>query len=131
MCVQLFSCVSLFETPWIDQASLSMDFPSKNNCSELPFSSPRDFPDLGIESALPALAGRIFTTESPGKPREGAIKVKFTLQIYHNLGGNMFLVTWANRSKVYYEVVSCTCQVLIFFLLFCCVSSLTRIYERR
>ena len=37
----------------------------------LPFPSPGDFPNLGIEPASPpspALAGRFFTTEPPGKP---------------------------------------------------------------
>ena len=36
--------------------------------SGLSFSSPGDLPDPGIELASPALAGRFFTTESPGKP---------------------------------------------------------------
>ena len=31
-------------------------------------SSSGDLPDPGIESASPALAGRFFTTEPPGKP---------------------------------------------------------------
>ena len=32
------------------------------------FPSPGDLPDPGIESASPALAGRCFTAEPPGKP---------------------------------------------------------------
>ena len=36
--------------------------------SGLPFPSPEDLPDLGIELASPALAGGFFTTESSGKP---------------------------------------------------------------
>ena len=36
--------------------------------SRLPFPSPANFPDPGIELKSPALAGRFFTTESPGKP---------------------------------------------------------------
>ena len=31
-------------------------------------SSQRDLPDPGIDLASPALAGRFFTTEPPGKP---------------------------------------------------------------
>ena len=31
-------------------------------------SSPGDLPDPGIEAVSPALAGRFFTAESPGKP---------------------------------------------------------------
>ena len=34
----------------------------------LPFSPPGNLPDLGIKPMSPALAGRFFTTESPGKP---------------------------------------------------------------
>ena len=32
------------------------------------FSPPGDLPDPGIELVSPALAGRFFTTEPPGKP---------------------------------------------------------------
>ena len=35
--------------------------------SELPFPPPGDLLDLGIEPESPALAGRVFTTEPPGK----------------------------------------------------------------
>ena len=38
--------------------------------SELPFSSPGDLPDPGIELVSPALAGGFFTTESLGKPHQ-------------------------------------------------------------
>ena len=34
----------------------------------LPFPSPGDFPDLGIEPASPALSFGFFTSESPRKP---------------------------------------------------------------
>ena len=37
--------------------------------SGLPFPSPKDVPDPGIEPLSPALAGRFFTTESSGKPQ--------------------------------------------------------------
>jgi len=33
-----------------------------------PFPSPGHLPDLGLEFTSPALAGRFFTTEPPGKP---------------------------------------------------------------
>ena len=36
--------------------------------SGLPFPSPGDLPDPGIEPASPALAGGFFTTLPPGKP---------------------------------------------------------------
>ena len=34
----------------------------------MPFPSPGDIPDPEIEPMSPALAGRFFTTEPPGKP---------------------------------------------------------------
>ena len=57
-----------FATPWTVacQASLSMGFPRQNYWSGLSFPSPGYLPNPGIES--PALAGRFFTTEPPGKP---------------------------------------------------------------
>ena len=51
------------------QAPLSMGFPRQEYWSGLPFPSPGDLPDPGIKSMSPALAGRFFTTEPPGKPR--------------------------------------------------------------
>ena len=37
------------------------------------FPSPGDLPDPGIEHTSPALAGRVFTTVPPGKPRWGSV----------------------------------------------------------
>ena len=42
--------------------------PRQEYRSGLPFPSPGDLPDPGIEHASPALAGIFFTTEPPGKP---------------------------------------------------------------
>ena len=57
-------------TPWTvaRQAPLSMEFSQQEFLSELPFPSPGDLPDPGIKPAFPALAGRFFTSEPPGKP---------------------------------------------------------------
>ena len=44
-----------------------MRFSKQEHWSVLPFSSPGDFPDPGIKATSPALAGRFFTTEPPGK----------------------------------------------------------------
>ena len=44
-----------------------MGFPKQEYLRGLPFSSPGDLPDPGIKPASPALAGRFFTTEPPGK----------------------------------------------------------------
>ena len=54
-----------FVTPWTVacQDPLSMGFLSQEYCNGLPFPSPGDFPDLGMEFTSPALAGGFFTTE--------------------------------------------------------------------
>jgi len=46
-----------------------MGFSWQEYCSGPPFPSPGNLPDLGIEPASPAMAGRFFTTEPPGLPR--------------------------------------------------------------
>ena len=60
-------------TPWTValRAPLVMGFPRQEYRSGLPFPSPGDLPDPGIESespVSPALAGGFFTTEPPRKP---------------------------------------------------------------
>ena len=53
------------------QAPLSMGFSKQEYWRGLPFPSPGDLPDPGIESmslASLALAGGFFTTAAPGKP---------------------------------------------------------------
>ena len=49
------------------QAPLSMGFSRQECWSGLPFPSPGDLLDPGIEPTSPALASRFFTTEPPGK----------------------------------------------------------------
>ena len=55
------------------QAPLSMGFPRQEYWSGLPFPSPGDLPDPGIEPWSPAFAVGFFTTEPPGKPRQAHI----------------------------------------------------------
>ena len=49
------------------QASLSMGFSRQEYWSGLPFPSPGDFPDPGIEPGSPALEADTLTSEPPGK----------------------------------------------------------------
>ena len=60
-----------FATPWTIacQAPLPIGFPRQEFWNGLPFPSPRDSPNLGIEPTSPALAGKFFTTEPPEKPK--------------------------------------------------------------
>ena len=64
-----FSRVQLFVALWIiaHQAPLSMEFSRQGYWSELPFPSPGDLSNPGIEPASimsPALVGRFFTTST-------------------------------------------------------------------
>ena len=54
---QSLSHVRLFATPWTlaHQAPLSVGFSRQKYQSELPFPSPEDLPDPGVESGSPAL----------------------------------------------------------------------------
>ena len=65
----MLSHVQLFATPWTvaHQAPLFMGFPRQEYWSGLPFPSAGDLPNSGIEPESPALAGRFFTVELPGK----------------------------------------------------------------
>ena len=57
--VQSISHVQLFATPQteVHQAPLSVEFPRKEYRNGLPFPTPGDLPDPGMECASPALAG--------------------------------------------------------------------------
>ena len=63
------SCPTL-ATPWpvARQAPLSMGFPRQEYWSGLPFPSPGDLPDPGMELRSPALEADSLLTEAPGKP---------------------------------------------------------------
>ena len=50
------------------QVPLSNGFPRQEYWSGWPLPSPGDLPDTGIKPVSPALVGRFFTTEPPGKP---------------------------------------------------------------
>ena len=63
------SRVRLFATPWTVayQASPSMGFSSQEYWSGLPFPSPGDLPNPGIEPGSPTLEADALTSEPPGK----------------------------------------------------------------
>ena len=67
---KVFSFMSLtLATSWTvaHQAPLSMGFSRQEYWSVLPLPSPGNLPDIGIKPTSPALTGRFFTTEAPGK----------------------------------------------------------------
>ena len=75
--VQVCSIVKLcliLVTPWTiaHQTPRSMGFSRQEYQNGLPFPSPGSFPNPGVEpmfSTSPALAGKFFSTEPPGKPK--------------------------------------------------------------
>ena len=78
-----FSSVRLFATLWTvaHQAPLPMGFSRQESWSELPCPPPGDLPHPGMEPeslVSPALAGRFFTTASPGRPS----RLHIYVQIY-------------------------------------------------
>ena len=74
------SCLTL-ATPWTVncQAPLSMGFSRQEYWSGLPFPSPEDFSDPGIEPVSPCscIAGEFLTSEPLGKPFHGLNRLYF------------------------------------------------------
>ena len=70
--VKLLSHVWLLATPWTVayQAPPSMGFSRQEYWSGLPFASPGDLPDPGIEPRSPTLQADTLTSEPPGKPEQ-------------------------------------------------------------
>ena len=73
MCMLTHVC--LFATPWTVacQVPLSVEFSRQEYWSGLSFTTPEDLPDPEIKPVSPtspALSGRFFTTELPGKATE-------------------------------------------------------------
>ena len=67
--VKLLSRVRLIATPWTVayEAPPSMGFSRQEYWSGLPFPSPGDLPDPGIEPRSPALQADTLPSEPPGK----------------------------------------------------------------
>ena len=68
--VKSLSCVQLFSAPWTvaHQAPPSMGFFRQEYWSGLPFPSPGDLPNPGMEPWYPAFQADALTSEPPGKP---------------------------------------------------------------
>ena len=74
--VKSLSRVRLFATPWTvaNQTPPSMGFSRQEYCSGLPFPSPGNLPDPGIEPRSPAFQADTLTSGPPGKPCEKAYR---------------------------------------------------------
>ena len=87
MKVKSLSCVRLFATPWTVayQAPQSM----QNYCSGLPFPSPGDLPNPGIEPGSPTLQADALPSEPPGKLKNTGVGCHSLLQgIFPTQGSN-------------------------------------------
>ena len=76
--VKSLSRVRLFVTLWTVayQAPLSMGFSRQEYWSGLPFPSPGDLPNPGIEPGSPTLEADALISEPPRKPPETEMAVK-------------------------------------------------------
>ena len=76
-----WSHVRLFETLWTIayQAPLSMGFSRQRHWSGLPFPSPGDLPNSGIEPGSPALQADALLSEIPVKPLPSVSNYNFKL----------------------------------------------------
>ena len=66
-------------TPWTVayQAPRSMGFSRQEYWSGLPFPSPGDLPDSGIEPGSPTLQADALTSEPPGEPLKAGLEKVF------------------------------------------------------
>ena len=103
MKVKVAQLCLLFVTQWTVacQAPLSMRFPTQEHWSGLPFPSPGDLPDPGIEptssafQAASCIAGRFFTTEPPGK------SLNFLWSWPKHSFGVSSNILWKNSNKLF------------------------------
>ena len=102
--VSTLSRVQLFETPWTaaHQAPLFMGFSRQESQCRLPFPTPGDLLDPGIELTSltsPTLPGGFFTTEPPGKIPHYSISQQFQI---------LPLDMYPRKTKAYVHTKSCT-----------------------
>ena len=91
VCALLLSCVQLFVILWtVDcQVLLSLGFLKQEYWSRLPFYTPGNLPNPGIELVSPALAGRFFSTEPPGRSIRWDSDPKMTVLIKETDASNV------------------------------------------
>ena len=90
--VKLLNHVQLFVTPWTvaHQAPPSMGFSSQKYWSELPFPSPGDLPDSGIEPGSPGMQADSLPSEPQGSPvicvcAHTFCFIFFSIMVYHRM----------------------------------------------
>ena len=101
--VKSLSCARLFATPWTVayQAPPSMGFSRQEYCSGVPFPSPGDLPNSGIEPGSPTFQADALTSEPPGKPNWHAILcLRSCFQGTQDARVGTGVLKWAHLSEV-------------------------------
>ena len=93
MCSVAQSCLSLCSRTVACQASLAMKFSRQEYWSRLPFPSPGDLPNPGIEPGSPALQADSLPAEPPRKPKNTGVGSHSLLQgIFPTQGSHLDLL---------------------------------------
>ena len=83
------------------QAPLSMGFSRQDYWSGLPYPSPGDLPNPGIEPDSPALAGEFLPLAPLGKPETAIVRINEDLHINDKLIN--FTLLWAAFNTIYHS----------------------------
>ena len=105
--MKLLSRVQLFATPWTVayHAPPSMGFSRQEYWSGLPFPSPEDLPDPGIEPGSPTFQADALTSEPPGKPLIHYLGLLIAfLSIMERLQDNMEKEMAAHSSTIAWKI---------------------------
>ena len=115
MKVKLLSHVRLFVNPWTVayQAAPSMGFSRQESWSGVPFPSPGDLPNPGIEPRSPALQADTLPSEPPGKPsRQDFFFLNFKLEYIVDLQCCVRFRCTAKRFSHQFSSVAQSCPTL-------------------
>ena len=111
--VQSLSHVQFFAITWTvaHQVPLSMGFPRQEYWSGLPFPSPEDLLDPGMELMFLALADRFFTTKPPGKPSSVVVlccaQLLSRVQLFATPWTDSLLCSWGVSRQEYWSGLPC------------------------
>ena len=86
------------------QASLSVGCSRQEYLSGLPFPSPGDLTDPGIEPTSPALQANSLPSQPPGKPQSGAEQFLILRTIDSPVLGDSLLCSWPVRCGVFRSI---------------------------
>ena len=126
--VKSLSCVRLFATPWTvaHQPPPSMEISRQEYWSGLPFPSPGDVPNPGIEPMSPTLQADTLAPEPPGKPSSVHMRESFIFSTYESLVRYIYLQNTSPIPWLVFSLSSC----LFPFLLILTQRSLLTAWER-